>query len=85
MSPRSQILRLAKTLSLGNEKHQTFAKALLGSSRGKKDGSAAAAASCCLLASTKTKKRMRCISNSSKQASKQQQFLFDPSLAFVPK
>lgn len=80
MSPRSQILRLAKTLSLGNEKHQTFAKALLGSSRGKKDGSAAAA-SCCLLASTKTKKRMRCISNSSKQ----QQFLFDPSLAFVPK
>lgn len=81
MSPRSQILRLAKTLSLGNEKHQTFAKALLGSSRGKKDGSAAAA-SCCLLASTKTKKRMRCISNSSKL---QQQFLFDPSLAFVPK
>ena len=81
MSPRSQILRLAKTLSLGNEKHQTFAKALLGSSRGKKDGSAAAA-SCCLLASTKTKKRMRCISNSS---SKQQQFLFGPSLAFVPK
>lgn len=41
MSPRSQILRLAKTLSHGNEKHQTFAKALLGRSRGKKDYDAA--------------------------------------------
>ncbi|KAL7631542.1 UNVERIFIED_CONTAM: hypothetical protein RMT77_018142 [Armadillidium vulgare] len=80
MSPRSQILRLAKTLSLGNEKHQTFAKALLGSSRGKKDGSAAAA-SCCLLASTKTKKRMRCISNSSKQAAA---VSFRPQSGFRP-
>lgn len=50
MSPRSQILRLAKTLSHGNEKHQPFAKALLGSSRGKKERR-----SCLLLAVSSSK------------------------------
>lgn len=91
MSPRSQILRLAKTLSHGNEKHQTFPKDLLGSSRGKKDDDCLAIRCLLLLLLLFPRKHKDQTQKEEQEHQRQRHqqrqkyFLFDPSMAFVPK